>query len=102
MKSSSLLIPFSFAIGFVPDREFFARKKPLTIRSWETNLVPDVNQFPLDEYPMKGKGVRIMRFGLAGTTYGCHVQEFPAGSRSTFTATGREPSFALLKGKASR
>jgi gentisate 1,2-dioxygenase len=29
-----------------------------------------------------------MRFGLAGTTYGCHVQEFPAGSRSLFHRHG--------------
>ena len=78
--------PFQFRDRFRPDREFFNENKKLTIRSWESNLVPDVNGFPLDDYPMKGKGVKIMRFGLAGTTYGCHVQEFPAGSRSLFHA----------------
>jgi quercetin dioxygenase-like cupin family protein len=79
---------FEFRDRFRPERDFFRENKRLTVRSWETNLVPDVNEFPLDEYPMKGKGVRIMRFGLAGTTYGCHVQEFPVGSRSTFHRHG--------------
>jgi quercetin dioxygenase-like cupin family protein len=80
--------PFEFRDRFRSDPEFFRENKRLTARSWETNLVPDVNSFALDDYPMKGKGVRIMRFGLAGTTYGCHVQEFPVGSRSTFHRHG--------------
>ncbi|MGH7836011.1 MAG: ethanolamine ammonia lyase-activating protein [Candidatus Binatia bacterium] len=80
--------PFEFRDRFRGDPEFFRENKRLTVRSWETNLVPDVNSFELDDYPMKGKGVRIMRFGLAGTTYGCHVQEFPVGSRSTFHRHG--------------
>jgi quercetin dioxygenase-like cupin family protein len=80
--------PFEFRDRFRSDPEFFRENKRLTVRSWETNLVPDVNSFALDDYPMKGKGVRIMRFGLAGTTYGCHVQEFPVGSRSTFHRHG--------------
>jgi quercetin dioxygenase-like cupin family protein len=80
--------PFEFRDRFLSEPEFFRENKRLTVRSWETNLVPDVNSFALDDYPMKGKGVRIMRFGLAGTTYGCHVQEFPVGSRSTFHRHG--------------
>ena len=80
--------PFQFRDRFTPEREFFNYNKKLTVRSWESNLVPDVNTFTLDDYPMKGKGVKIMRFGLAGTTYGCHVQEFPAGSRSLFHRHG--------------
>ena len=69
------------------------------MRSWESNLVPDVNEFALDDYPMKGKGVKIMRFGLAGTTYGCHVQEFPAGSRSTFHRHGPGAIVCVTQGE---
>jgi mannose-6-phosphate isomerase-like protein (cupin superfamily) len=47
--------PFQFRDRFRPEREFFNENKKLTIRSWEANLVPDVNEFPLDDYPMKGK-----------------------------------------------
>jgi quercetin dioxygenase-like cupin family protein len=80
--------PFQFRDRFSNDPDYFNHNLRLTTRSWETNLIPDVNTFALDEYPMKGKGVRIMRFGLAGTTYGCHIQEFPVGSRSTFHRHG--------------
>ncbi|MBI3062711.1 MAG: hypothetical protein HYY83_12120, partial [Deltaproteobacteria bacterium] len=73
---------------FGNEPDYFSHNQRLTVRSWETNLIPDVNAFPLDEYPMKGPGVRIMRFGIAGTTYGCHIQEFPVGSRSTFHRHG--------------
>ncbi|HXG51897.1 MAG TPA: cupin domain-containing protein [candidate division Zixibacteria bacterium] len=79
---------FRFRDRYDDDPDFFRHNKRLTVRSWETNLIPDVNTFPLDDYPMKGKGVKIMRFGLAGTTYGCHIQEFPVGSRSTFHRHG--------------
>ena len=48
---------------------------------------------------MKGKGVKIMRFGLAGTTYGCHVQEFPAGSRSTFHRHGPGAIVCVTQGE---
>jgi len=80
--------PFQFRDRFGNEPDYFSRNQRLTVRSWETNLIPDVNAFALDEYPMKGPGVRIMRFGIAGTTYGCHIQEFPVGSRSTFHRHG--------------
>lgn len=80
--------PFRFRDRFSNDPDYFRHNLSLTARSWETNLIADVNTFALDAYPMKGKGVSIMRFGLAGTTYGCHIQEFPVGSRSTFHRHG--------------
>jgi mannose-6-phosphate isomerase-like protein (cupin superfamily) len=52
--------PFQFRDRFRPDREFFNENKKLTIRSWESNMVPDVNEFALDDYPLKAKGVKIM------------------------------------------
>jgi mannose-6-phosphate isomerase-like protein (cupin superfamily) len=47
--------PFQFRDRFRPEREFFQENKRLTVRSWESNLVPDVNEFALDDYPMKGR-----------------------------------------------
>ena len=91
--------PFQFRDRFRPEREFFQENKRLTVRSWESNLVPDINAFALDDYPMKGKGVKIMRFGLAGTTYGCHVQEFPPGSRSTFHRHGPGAIVCVTQGE---
>jgi hypothetical protein len=48
---------------------------------------------------MKGKGVKIMRFGLAGTTYGCHIQEFPVGSRSLFHRHGPGAIVCVTQGE---
>ncbi len=80
--------PFDFRDRFHDSDDYFRLNKHVTDRYWETNLVPDVNQFALDNFPMKGKGVRHMRFTLADTTYGCHVSEYPPGSRSTFHRHG--------------
>lgn len=90
--------PFQFHDRFSNEPDFFKHNVQLTIRSWETNLVPDVNAFSLDDYPMKGKGVRIMRFGLAGTVYGCHIQEIPVGSRSTFHRHGAGAIVTVTQG----
>ncbi|MBI4523058.1 MAG: ethanolamine ammonia lyase-activating protein [Deltaproteobacteria bacterium] len=90
--------PFQFRDRFRNDPDYFRENKRLTVRSWETNLIPDANSFVLDDYPMKGKGVRIMRFGLAGTTYGCHVQEFSVGSRSTFHRHGPGAMVTVTQG----
>lgn len=73
--------PFDFRDRFRDTEDFFRENKRLGVQHWETNFIPDINQFVLDEFPRKGKGVRIMRFSLADTTYGCHIQDFAVGSR---------------------
>ncbi len=90
--------PFQFQDRFSSDPDFFKHNVQLTVRSWETNLIPDVNTFALDDYPMKGKGVRIMRFGLAGTVYGCHIQQIPIASRSTFHRHGAGAIVTVTQG----
>lgn len=91
--------PFHFRDRFHQGDEFLRYNKHMAERYWETNLVPDVNQFPLDAFPMKGKGVRHMRFTLADTTYGCRVSEFPPGSRSTFHRHGPGAVIIITKGE---
>ena len=60
--------PFNFRDRFHEGDEFLRYNKHVTDRYWETNLVPDVNHFPLDDFPMKGKNVKHMRYTLADTT----------------------------------
>jgi quercetin dioxygenase-like cupin family protein len=91
--------PFNFRDRFHEGDEFLRYNKHMAERYWETNLVPDVNQFPLDDFPMKGKGVRHMRFTLADTTYGCHVSEFPPGCRSTFHRHGPGAVIIITQGE---
>ena len=91
--------PFVFGDRFRDEDDYFRANKRLATRCWETNLIPDVNEFALDDFPMKGKGVRIMRFTLADTTYGCHIQEFPVGSRSHFHRHGPGAILIVTEGE---
>ena len=91
--------PFNFRDRFHDGQEFLRFNKHMADRYWETNLVPDVNQFALDDFPMKGKGVKHMRYTLADTTYGCHVSEFPPGSRSTFHRHGPGAVIIITQGE---
>jgi hypothetical protein len=91
--------PFNFRDRFHEGEEFLRYNKHMADRYWETNLVPDVNAFALDDFPMKGKGVKHMRFTLADTTYGCHVSEFPPGSRSTFHRHGAGAVIIITQGE---
>ena len=61
--------------------------------------MPDVNQFSLDDFPMKGKGVKHMRYTPADTAYGCHVSEFPPGCRSTFHRHGPGAVIIITQGE---
>ena len=91
--------PFEFRDRFRAVEEFLRYNKHVTERYWETNLVQDVNRFALDDFPMKGKGVKHMRFTLADTTYGCHVSEFPPGCRSTFHRHGPGAVIIITQGE---
>jgi quercetin dioxygenase-like cupin family protein len=91
--------PFNFRDRFHGGEEFLHYNNHVTDRYWETNLVPDVNRFALDDFPMKGPGVRHMRFTLADTTYGCHVSEFPPGCRSTFHRHGPGAVIIITQGE---
>ena len=44
--------PFNFRDRFHEGEDFLHYNKHMAERYWETNLVPDVNAFPLDDFPM--------------------------------------------------
>jgi quercetin dioxygenase-like cupin family protein len=91
--------PFEFRDRFQATQEFIQYNDHKGARYWETNLIQDVNGFVLDEFPMKGKGVKHMRFTLADTSYGCHIAEYPPGSRSTFHRHGPGAMIIITQGE---
>lgn len=91
--------PFNFRDRFHEAEDYLRYNKHVTDRTWETNLVPDANTFALDDFPMKGKNVKHMRFTLADTTYGCHVSEYPPGCRSTFHRHGPTAVIIVTQGE---
>ena len=70
--------PFQFRDRFRPDREFFNENKKLTVRSWESNLVPDVKHLRPRRLSNEGQGredhalrpgrhdLRLPRSGIPG------------------------------------
>jgi hypothetical protein len=68
-------------------------------RAWECNFIPDVEKFSLQDYPMKGPGVKIMRFTLCESTYGCHIMEIPIASRTTVHRHGAGAVVHVIEGE---
>jgi quercetin dioxygenase-like cupin family protein len=62
-------------------------------RSWETNFVPDVNRFLLDQWEEKGAGARHMRFVMGEAAYGCHIHEL---SPVTYVQAHRHQAGAMI------
>lgn len=91
--------PFAFSDRFRASAGYFRKNLRTAVRRREANFIPDVNAFPLDDYPMKGEGVKIMRFTLAESTIGCHIQEFPLGSRSLLHCHGPGALVIVTKGE---
>ena len=83
--------PFNFRDRFHDGQEFLRFNKHMADRYWETNLVPDVNQFALDDFPMKGKGVKHMRSPWRTPPTVVTFRNFRRGPAALFTATVPEP-----------
>jgi len=49
-------------------------------RLWETNFVPDVGTFKLQEYRERGEGNSYMRFEMSNNSLLAHVSQFPVGT----------------------
>ncbi len=62
------------------DNYFDGVGRSIGTRLWETNLVPDVGTFKLQEYKERGKGNSYMRFEMSNNSMLAHVSEFPVGS----------------------
>ncbi|MBM2809660.1 MAG: Gentisate 1,2-dioxygenase [Chloroflexi bacterium] len=46
---------------------------------WQTNFIPDIRSFELEDHSWRGEGDRNMRFKLANNQMECHTSEFPPG-----------------------
>jgi quercetin dioxygenase-like cupin family protein len=76
------------------DRDYFSRPgHSWGVRSWETNFVPNVHTFLLEQWNEKGVGARHMRFVMAEGAYGCHIHEL---SPVTYVQAHRHRAGAMI------
>lgn len=75
--------PYVFADRFAGEEGFFnvsnKRYRKGLANLWETNFVPDVNAAKLEAEDVKGSGVTITMFEIAGNSLMGHISQWPAG-----------------------
>ncbi len=72
---------FVFKDRFSGEEGYFSGKgKSVGVRIWESNFIPDVRVFKLQEYKERGAGGTNIRFHLSENALNGHVSEFPVGT----------------------
>jgi len=74
--------PFSFKDRFsISMADFYAWEgKRWNVALFETNFVPDVRKFSLEAAPERGNRISHMRFSMASSAVGVHIQEVAEGT----------------------
>lgn len=75
--------PYSFKDRFYGEEDYFnvGKKRYVSglINIWETNFIPDIKNALLDNLEVKGAGLRLSQFEMAGNALVGHLGEWPVG-----------------------
>jgi len=75
--------PYRFSSRYAGQEDFFSvgqkRYEKGMQHIWETNFIPDIQSAALDQREVKGSGVQITQFELAGNSLIGHLATWPAG-----------------------
>jgi len=72
---------YVFKNRFDSEEDYFATKgRFILTRLWETNFVPNVSTFKLEEMPSRGAGGSNVRFQTSESIMEAHVSSFPVGT----------------------
>ena len=71
---------FVFSDRFNGQEDYFSGAgRMLDEKTWDTNFVANVETFNLQDYSVRAKGGRSIKFELASNTMIAHISEYPAG-----------------------
>jgi len=76
--------PYSFSDRYFGEQDYFnvgnKRYPAGLINIWETNFIPDIRSASLDALEVKGAGLRLNQYEMAGNSLVGHIGEWPVGS----------------------
>ena len=90
----------AFRDRYEGEEDYFSGKgRSIGKRLCETNLVPDLKAFELEEYKERGQGNKYMRFEMSNNSLLAHVSEFPVGTYKKAHRHGPAPHLIILGGQ---
>ena len=90
---------FSFSDRFPDEEGYFSGEGKAYGRIWDTNFVPDVNTFQLQDWSERGGGSRNVRFELSENTMTSHISEFGVGTYKKAHRHGPGAHVIILSGQ---
>jgi quercetin dioxygenase-like cupin family protein len=80
------------------DDYFTGQGKKIDAREWETNFIPDVRTFKLEDRSERGARSSIMFFLMSGNAMNIHISEFPPGTYKKAHRHGPGAEIIVLNG----
>jgi uncharacterized RmlC-like cupin family protein len=80
------------------DDYFTGPGKKIDSREWETNFIPDVKSFKLEDRSERGANSSIMFFLMSGNAMNIHISEFPPGAYKKAHRHGPGAEIIVLSG----
>jgi gentisate 1,2-dioxygenase len=92
--------PFEFKDRYQAEENYFSSQGTAHPgRVWDTNFIPDVRTFQLQDWGERGRGSKNVYFEIANNTLCSHISEFPVGTYKKAHRHGPGAHVIILSGK---
>jgi gentisate 1,2-dioxygenase len=92
--------PFEFKDRYQAEENYFSSQGTAHPgRVWDTNFIPDVRTFQLQDWGERGQGSKNVYFEIANNTLCSHISEFPVGTYKKAHRHGPGAHVVILSGK---